>query len=163
MKLTGYTNAYNSLTNFEYDWSEWIDRKRKLCEFAETCWEKKSWNHFKLTNFWRIWAIWNHCGPPALFQPDPMKTFVQSSIEYLHGLITRQTNVDKDRSKVFKVIQLPSKSLIDVHFNIKLTGNGNYVHFNINYKSRQWTRPPPPWPFSNNIGTIFSKQWWTWL
>lgn len=99
---------------------------------------------------------------PALFQPDPMKTFVQSSIEYLHGLITWQTNVDKDRSKVFTVIQLPSKSLIDVHFNIKLTGNGNYVHFNIN-KSRQWTRPPPPWPFSNNIGTIFSKQWWTWL
>ena len=44
--------------------NEFNDWKRKLCEFAETCWEEKSWNHFKLTNFWRIWAIWNHCGPP---------------------------------------------------------------------------------------------------
>jgi len=36
VKLTGYTKAYNSLTNFDYE------VKRKLCEFAETCWEEKS-------------------------------------------------------------------------------------------------------------------------
>ena len=149
MKLTDNVNDYNSLTNFEYEVNELTGKGNYVNLLKLASWEKKSWNHFTLTYFWRIWAIWNHCGQPALFQPDPMKTFVQSSIEYLHGLITRQTNVDKDRSKVFTVIQLPSKSLIDVHFNIN--------------KSRQWTRSPPPWPFSNNIGTIFSKQWWTWL
>ena len=55
-----------------------------LCESAEDL-------HMKKLHLVKLFlADLSHLKPlrPALFQPDPMKTFVQSSIEYLHGLIT---------------------------------------------------------------------------
>ena len=39
VKLIDVSNACNSLTKFCI-WSEWNDRKRKLCQSAETCLEK---------------------------------------------------------------------------------------------------------------------------
>jgi len=119
VKWTDYTNAYNSLTNCEYEVNE-LTGNGNYVNLLKLAGEKI----VKSLQVNLFLADLSHLKPlrparlPALFQPDPMKTFVQSSIEYLHGLITRQTNVDKDRSKVFTVIQLPSKSLIHVHFNI---------------------------------------------
>ena len=58
-KSTDHTYACNDLTNFEYE--VLANRKRKLWEFAETCFCKNSWNHFGQTFFRRVLAIWNHC------------------------------------------------------------------------------------------------------
>ena len=58
MKLIDHTNAYNSLTNFEYQVDEMTGNGNhvKMLKFA---W-KNSWNHFRWIYFLRVLAIWNH-------------------------------------------------------------------------------------------------------
>ena len=60
VKLTGHTNASNSLTSFQYEVHTLVGNGNivNLLNFA---W-KNSWNHIKLTYyFWRSYVIWNHC------------------------------------------------------------------------------------------------------
>ena len=48
-------DAYNNLTNFEYEVNV-RTRNGNYGNLQKLAW-KKSWNHFRWTYFWRIWAI----------------------------------------------------------------------------------------------------------
>ena len=60
MKLAGYTYSCNSLTNIEYE-TLTNTGNGNYGNLLKLPW-KNSWNHIKLTYFWPVLAIWNHCG-----------------------------------------------------------------------------------------------------
>ena len=55
VKLTDQMDAYNNLTNFEYEVNV-RTRNGNYGNLQKLAW-KKSWNHFRWTYFWRIWAM----------------------------------------------------------------------------------------------------------
>ena len=78
VKLTGHTNVYNSLSNFQYElWSTHNNRKRKSWESLETFVQ----SHRVNIVFWRVWSNWNHCVlPPWICSKEHFVPFNFSGI-----------------------------------------------------------------------------------
>ena len=85
VKLTDHTCACNNLTSSEYDVHGMTGNGSYLI-IQKLAW-KNLWNHFKLTYFWRVLAVWNHCAPP----PAPRRHFTTRTNFSSKYTITRYT------------------------------------------------------------------------